>query len=100
MGRILVDRTMEMLITAYHSRAAPLRIVGGPRAHRRPSFLEQDGIYGALHTVSKDGAANYLDQPANAKAAGHGGLGLRLPAGPGGDAGAAIALGAVLGDAA
>ena len=30
-------------------------------------FLEQDGIFGALHTVSKDGAANYLDQPATAR---------------------------------
>jgi hypothetical protein len=37
------------------------------RARIAGLFLEQDGIYGALHTVSRDGAANYLDQPANAK---------------------------------
>jgi len=66
MGRILVDRTMEMLITAYHSRLRRFVSSAG-RARIAGLFLEQDGIYGALHTVSKEGAANYLDLPANAK---------------------------------
>ena len=66
MGRILVDRTMEMLITAYHSRLRRFVSSGG-RARIPGLFLEQDGIFGALHTVSKDGAANYLDQPATAR---------------------------------
>ncbi len=62
MGRILVDRTMEMLITAYHSRLRRFVSSAG-RARVSGLLVEQDGIYGVLHTVSKDGAANYLDQP-------------------------------------
>jgi len=33
-------------------------------------LVEQDGVYSVIHTVSKTGAANYLDQPADAKAQG------------------------------
>jgi hypothetical protein len=80
MGRILVDRTMEMLITAYHSRLRRFVSSAG-RARIAGLFLEQDGIYGALHTVSRDGAANYLDQPANAKQQGMAVWGYDFPPG-------------------
>jgi hypothetical protein len=65
MGRILVDRTMEMLITVYHP--ALRRFVAASTRARLPGVLvEQDGIYGALHTVSKAGVLKYLDKPASA----------------------------------
>jgi hypothetical protein len=62
MGRILVDRTMELLTTSYHSRLRRL-VSAANRARLSGLLVEQDGIYGALHTVSKDGAVKYLDQP-------------------------------------
>ena len=65
MGRILVDRTMEMLITVYHPKLR--RFVASSGRARLPGVLvEQDGIYGALHTVSKAGVLNYLDKPSSA----------------------------------
>jgi hypothetical protein len=60
---------MELLITAWHSRLRRFLSSAG-RARVDGLFLEQDGIYGALHTVSKAGAANYLDQPASARSHG------------------------------
>lgn len=62
MGRILVDRTMEMLTTAYHPRLRRF-VSSSTRARMSGVLIEQDGIYGALHTVSKAGAVKYLDQP-------------------------------------
>ena len=65
MGRILVDRTTEMLITVYHP--ALRRFVAASGRARLPGVLvEQDGIYGALHTVSKAGVLKYVDKPASA----------------------------------
>ena len=60
MGRILVDRTMEMLVSVYHPA---LRRFVAPSGRARLSGLlvEQDGIYGALHTVSRAGVVNHLD---------------------------------------
>jgi hypothetical protein len=69
MGRILVDRTMEMLITLYHSRLRRF-VSSSNRARLAGVLVEQDGIYGALHTVSKEGALNYADQPSNARVLG------------------------------
>lgn len=69
MGRILVDRSMELLITAYHSRLRRFVSSSG-RARISGVLVEQDGIFGALHTVSKDGALIHLDAGANAKAQG------------------------------
>jgi glycosyltransferase involved in cell wall biosynthesis len=69
MGRILVDRTTEMLITVYHP--ALRRFVAASGRARLPGVLvEQDGIYGALHTVSKAGVLKYLDKPASTLAHG------------------------------
>ena len=62
MGRILVDRTMEMLVTLYHSQTRRF-ISSSTRARITGVLVEQDGIYGALHTVSKDGAVTYADRP-------------------------------------
>ncbi len=61
MGRILVDRTMEMLVSVYHPA---LRRFVAPSGRARLSgvLVEQDGIYGALHTVSKAGVVNHLDR--------------------------------------
>src|SRR5258708_33640145 len=65
MGRILVDRTTEMLITVYHP--ALRRFVAASGRARLPGVLvEQDGIYGALHTVSKAGVLKYVDKPSSA----------------------------------
>ncbi|MBL6617296.1 MAG: hypothetical protein ISP45_25010 [Reyranella sp.] len=65
MGRILVDRTMEMLVSVHHPRLRRFVSSGG-RARTSGLLVEQDGIYGALHTASKAGALNYLDRPADA----------------------------------
>ena len=62
MGRILVDRTMEMLITTFHPRLRRL-VASSGRARLSGVLVEQDGIYGALHSVSEAGAVQYLDQP-------------------------------------
>jgi hypothetical protein len=69
MGRILVDRTMELLITVHHPRLRRF-ISSSGRARISGVLVEQDGIYGALHTVSRTGIVNYLDQPSDAKAQG------------------------------
>jgi len=69
MGRILVDRTMELLITTYHSRLRRFVSSSG-RARISGVLVEQDGIFGALHTVSKDGALIHRDRGADAKAQG------------------------------
>ncbi len=63
MGRILVDRTMEMLVTLYHSRLRRFVSSSG-RARLSGVLVEQDGIYGALHTVSKEGVIKYVDRSA------------------------------------
>lgn len=80
MGRILVDRTMEMLITLYHSRLRRF-VSSSNRARIAGVLVEQDGIYGALHTVSKDGAVKYLDLPADGKVHGLAAWGYDCPPG-------------------
>lgn len=65
MGRILVDRTMEMLATVHHPRLRRFVSSSG-RARLSGVLVEQDGIYAALHTASRDGIVNYLDRPAEA----------------------------------
>jgi hypothetical protein len=69
MGRILVDRTMEMLITLYHP-ALRRCVSSSNRARLSGVLVEQDGIYGALHAVSKEGAVKYAERPADAKVRG------------------------------
>jgi hypothetical protein len=64
MGRILVDRTMEMLVSVYHPMLRRC-VASSGRARISGVLVEQDGIYGALHTVSKKGVVNYLDRPAS-----------------------------------
>jgi hypothetical protein len=66
MGRILVDRTMELLITDWQPRLRRFVSSSG-RARLAGVLVEQDGIYGALHTVSKDGALMHLDTGADGK---------------------------------
>jgi hypothetical protein len=63
MGRILVDRTMELLVSGYHPQTRRFIAPSG-RARLSGVLVEQDGIYSALHTVSKDGVVNYLGLPA------------------------------------
>jgi hypothetical protein len=60
MGRILLDRSLEMLISVYHSRLRRFVSSSG-RARLSGVLVEQDGIYGALHTVSKDGTLIHAD---------------------------------------
>ncbi len=68
-GQIMLERTMEMLATLYHPRLH--RFVGASgRARLSGVLVEQDGIYGAIHVLSKKGVLNYLDQPVNAKVQG------------------------------
>jgi hypothetical protein len=80
MGRVLVDRTMELLSTAYHPQ---LRRMVSPSGRARLSgvLVEQDGIYAALHTVSRRGVLNYLDRPYDAKVHGMPVWGYDLPPG-------------------
>jgi hypothetical protein len=61
-GRILLDRSLEMLISVYHSRLRRFVSSSG-RARLSGVLVEQDGIYGALHTVSKDGTLIHADIP-------------------------------------
>ncbi|HQS16814.1 MAG TPA: hypothetical protein PLV46_14700 [Reyranella sp.] len=60
MGRVLVDRTLELLISVYHP-ALRRFVCSGTRVRLSGVLAEQDGIYGALHTVSKAGVVNHLD---------------------------------------
>ena len=69
MGRILVDRTMEMLVSVHHPKLRRFVSSSG-RARISGVLVEQDGIYGAVHASSRKGTANYLDKPANATAEG------------------------------
>ncbi|WP_395712710.1 hypothetical protein [Reyranella sp.] len=80
MGRILVDRTMELLVSTYHPRLRRCVSSSG-RARLAGVLVEQDGFYGALHTLSKAGVVNYLDQPSSATAAGMPVWGYDFPAG-------------------
>jgi hypothetical protein len=80
MGRILVDRTMELLVSTWHPKLRRF-VAAANRARLSGILVEQDGIYGALHTVSKDGAVNYLDQPAAAKVRGLPAWGYDFPPG-------------------
>lgn len=57
-GRILVDRTMEMLITAYHPRLRRF-ISSSGRSRISGLLVEQDGVYAALHTASREGVVKY-----------------------------------------
>jgi hypothetical protein len=80
MGRILVDRTMELLVSVFHPRLRRFVSSSG-RARVSGLLVEQDGIYGAVHTLSKAGAVNYLDQQSSATAAGMPVWGYDFPAG-------------------
>ena len=65
MGRIMVERTMELLISVHHPKVRRF-IASSGRARLSGVLIEQDGIYGAVHSASRKGVANYLDRPANA----------------------------------
>jgi hypothetical protein len=65
MGRIMLDRSLELLTTAYHPDLRRFINASG-RARLAGVLVEQDGIYGALHTMSNEGVNNYLSQPMNA----------------------------------
>ncbi|GEP59111.1 hypothetical protein [Reyranella soli] len=69
MGRILVDRTMEMLVGVHHPKLRRFVSSSG-RARISGVLVEQDGVYGAVHASSAKGVANYLDMPATAKVEG------------------------------
>ena len=61
-GRIMLERTLEMLATLYHPEMK--RLIGpSGRARMSGVLVEQDGIYGALHALSSKGTLKYLDQP-------------------------------------
>ena len=66
MGRIILDRSVELLATAYHPGLRRFINASG-RARLSGVLVEQDGIYGALHTLSKRGALNYLNEPLTAR---------------------------------
>lgn len=66
MGRIMVDRTLELLSSVYHPQLR--RLVNSSGRARLPGLLvEQDGIYGVLHTLSQKGVLNYLERPLDAR---------------------------------
>jgi hypothetical protein len=64
-GRIMLERTMEMLATLYHPFVG--RFIGpSGRARLSGVLIEQDGIYGALHALSAKGVLRYAGKPFNA----------------------------------
>jgi hypothetical protein len=64
-GRIMLERTMEMLATLYHPHIG--RLIGpSGRARLSGVLVEQDGIYGAVHALSAKGVLRYADKPFNA----------------------------------
>lgn len=79
-GRIMVERTMEMLATIYHPQ---LRRMVGPSGRSRMAgmLVEQDGIYGALHALSNRGVLNYVGSSANHKVGGLPAFGYDFPPG-------------------
>jgi hypothetical protein len=61
-GRIMLERTMEMLATIYHPELG--RFVGpSGRARMSGVLVEQDGIYAAIHALSDKGVLRYADKP-------------------------------------
>ncbi|PTM41762.1 hypothetical protein [Bosea sp. 124] len=65
-ARIILERTMEMLASAYHPELR--RIVAAAGRARLSGFLtEQDGIYGALHVLSERGALLYPTQRSDSR---------------------------------
>jgi hypothetical protein len=62
MSRIMLDCAMELLATAYHPGLRRFINPSG-RARLPGALVEQDGNYGALHTMLKHGAVNYLNEP-------------------------------------
>src|SRR5437868_5503867 len=69
MGRILLDRTMEMLVSAYHPDLK--RVLGSSgRTNLQDVLVTQEGIQTALHTLSRKGTLKYVDRPFDATIAG------------------------------
>jgi hypothetical protein len=62
MGRVILDRSMELLSTAYHPNLRRMVSPSG-RTNLQQVLIEQDGIYAALHTMSQRGTLKYLDRP-------------------------------------
>ncbi|HYD06847.1 MAG TPA: hypothetical protein VEC60_14025 [Reyranella sp.] len=69
MGRIVLDRTMEMLVSCYQPRLRRFVSSSG-RARLSGVLVEQDGIYGALHTLSREGTLIHRDAGPDGKAHG------------------------------
>ena len=65
-ARIILERTMEMLATAYHPTLRRIVAAAG-RARLSGLLTEQDGIYGALHVLSERGALLYPGRPSDAR---------------------------------
>jgi hypothetical protein len=62
MGRIALDRSMELLAGAYHP-ALRRCISPSGRTNLQAVLVEQDGIYEALHSMSSRGTLKYLERP-------------------------------------
>ena len=60
MARIALDRSIELLATAYHRNLRRMVAPSG-RTNLQQVLVEQDGIQAALHTLSKRGALKHLD---------------------------------------
>ena len=65
MGRIALDRSMELLATAYHPNLRRFVSASG-RTNMQSVLARQDGVYDIVHTLSKRGALKYLGTPLNA----------------------------------
>lgn len=80
MGRVILDRSLELLAAAYHPNLR--RFIGPSGRARLPGVLvEQDGIYGVLHTLSRRGVLKYLDRALDAKVNGMPAWGYDFPPG-------------------
>ncbi len=59
-GRIMLDNTLELPISAYHPGLRRI-VYTGNRSFPDQVFLTQEGLYYILHTLSRQGALIHLD---------------------------------------
>ncbi|QJR11702.1 hypothetical protein DSM104443_02784 [Usitatibacter rugosus] len=65
MGRVILDRSVDLLSSAYHPGLRRIVSTSG-RTDLQQVLVTQEGIYGVLHSLSKQGVLNYLDRPFDA----------------------------------
>jgi hypothetical protein len=65
MARVALDRSIDLLASSFHPNLKRIVAPSG-RTNLQSVLVRQDGIYGALHAISKKGTLKYLDRPLGA----------------------------------